>query len=571
MTRLSLRAAAQAPALRPASSRHSTLAAERQAQGEAQAERLAGQALAGPLPAGGPRRPMARPAAPGAWPRHLPAATQAVLQARGEPLPAAVRADLEPRLGCDFSQVRVHHDQAAARSAQALSAQAYAVGTHLVFDTGRYAPGSLAGRSVLAHELSHVMQQTVGGLGPLLQRLPTQLADIPEAERRALQMGTIEVNVPAQTLTEFFTLMPSGRPSASQSIGGVSNSFGSGIATALQTGLGSVSAYLVNTTNALPLNSSVEVALDLSAHGGGHHVYRFTYFSHTEGRGSSATRGPVMLIEQLGAVPATPAAAQTAVSGSFSVNGSSFSTRGSWNDADYTVLHQALSLLPDAARTEAAGLVFRRVSAAVGDEAGRYLPDTDTVELNNRAFPPASALRVGEAAPAVRTVLHEIGHAVDLRSLETAWRAFNAAGQSAAARRTFLAARSASGTRYTAADGGDYAPTENAADAAPAFRAAVARDGVRRDTSGSRTSTDAGEVATLQGGVTRYSDTDYEELYAESFSLYMSAPETLRQLRPATYAYFLARFPRPAAAAGGTTPATGTGAGTSTAPGGGAR
>ena len=480
-----------------------------------------------------------------------------MLQARGEPLPAALRADLEPRLGGDFSQVRVHHDMAAAASARALSAQAYAVGTHLVFDTGVYAPATRAGRAVLAHELSHVMQQTVGGLGPLLQRLPTQLSDIPEAERRALQVGSIEVTIPTQTLTEFFTTMPSGRPSASQSIGGVTNSFGSGIAATLQTGLGSVSAYLVNTTNALVLNSSVEVALDLSTHGGGHHTYRFTYFSHTEGRGAAAIRSNLMLIEQLGAV-AAPAAAQTAVSGAFSVNGTRFTARGSWNDADYTVLHQALSQLPDAARTEAAGLIFLRVSSAVGDEAGRYLPDTDTVELNNRAFPTASHLRVGEAAPAVRTVLHEVGHAVDLRSLETAWRAFNAAGQSASARRTFLAARSASGSRYTVADGGDYAPAENAGDATPAFRAAVARDGVRRDTSGSRTSTDAGEVATLSGGVTRYADTDYEELYAEAFSLYMTAPETLRQLRPATYAYFLARFPRPAspASAGTATPAS---------------
>lgn len=556
MTRLSVRPAP--PANQPASLR-STWATEQRADGEAAARQRAQQVvgnLAGPPPAGSgkPQAPTATPSQPSAASlKDLPDLTQRVLREAGEPLAPSARACLEPRFGCDFSQVRVHRDMAAAQSAQALSAQAYTVGTHLVFDTGRYAPDSPSGRAVLAHELSHVMQQTEGGLGPVLQRLPTQLSDIPESERTALRVDTVSVTVPSAILRRYFVLLPSGNPAIREPVHG-SVSFGSTVPTGLQSGLTSVAGCMANLTNGLPLNSSVEVDLDLSAFSGGNSSYRFTYFAHTEGSGSRATHDNVMLIELIGSAR-TAAPVQTAVTGAFTVNGSSFTASGSWNDTDFTLLHEALSLLPEAARTGAAGLTFRRTSAANGDEAGRYLAATDTIELNNLAFPAASNLRVGQRSPAVRTVLHEVGHALDLRGQETAWRAFNAAGQSDSARRTFLADRSQSGSRYVAGEDGDYHQQEEASDATPAFRRAVARDGVRRDTTGTRTSTDSGEVATLSGGITRYSETNYEELYAEAFSLYMTAPETLRLLRPATYAFFLARFPRPAATA--TSTATG--------------
>ena len=81
------------------------------------------------------------------------------------------------------------------------------------------------------------------------------------------------------------------------------------------------------------------------------------------------------------------------------------------------------------------------------------------------------------------------------------------------------------------------------ADSRGAFRQAARRDQVRRDTSG-RVTTE-GTTATLSGGITSYSDTDYEELFAEAFALYISAPETLRQLRPNIYTYFNTRYPRP--------------------------
>ena len=82
-----------------------------------------------------------------------------VLRAPGAPLGEATRAFFEPRFGHDFSRVRVHTDAQAARSAQSVGAQAYTVGNHIVFNEGRYAPATASGGELLAHELTHTVQQ----------------------------------------------------------------------------------------------------------------------------------------------------------------------------------------------------------------------------------------------------------------------------------------------------------------------------------------------------------------------------------------------------------------------------
>ena len=83
-----------------------------------------------------------------------------VLSSHGQPLDAATRAFFEPRLGHDFSQVRVHAGGMAEQSAQGVNAHAYTVGHHVVFDVGRFSPETLEGRRLIAHELTHVVQQS---------------------------------------------------------------------------------------------------------------------------------------------------------------------------------------------------------------------------------------------------------------------------------------------------------------------------------------------------------------------------------------------------------------------------
>lgn len=77
----------------------------------------------------------------------------------GQPLPESVRAFLEPRFGHDFSHVRVHTDSQASESTHNVNALAYTIGHDVVFGAGQYAPETGTGKKLLAHELTHVVQQ----------------------------------------------------------------------------------------------------------------------------------------------------------------------------------------------------------------------------------------------------------------------------------------------------------------------------------------------------------------------------------------------------------------------------
>jgi hypothetical protein len=85
-----------------------------------------------------------------------------VISGGGRPLEPEVRGEMEGRLGHDFSDVRVHDDGAAHESAKAVNAHAYTVGSNVVFQRDKYDPGSDAGKVMLAHELTHVVQQRSG-------------------------------------------------------------------------------------------------------------------------------------------------------------------------------------------------------------------------------------------------------------------------------------------------------------------------------------------------------------------------------------------------------------------------
>lgn len=84
------------------------------------------------------------------------------LSGGGEPLDADTRKFMEPRFGVNFSDVRIHTDSKASQSSEAMAARAYAVGPNIAFKSGEYSPGSSDGKRLLAHELTHVVQQTGG-------------------------------------------------------------------------------------------------------------------------------------------------------------------------------------------------------------------------------------------------------------------------------------------------------------------------------------------------------------------------------------------------------------------------
>ncbi|MBE9549529.1 MAG: DUF4157 domain-containing protein [Proteobacteria bacterium] len=98
-----------------------------------------------------------------------PASVGRVLASGGRPLDPALQQNMEQRFGHNFSRVRVHSGAAAEQSAREVGANAYTVGHNIVFGRGRLAPGTHEGRRLLAHELTHVVQQA--GCPMKVQRL----------------------------------------------------------------------------------------------------------------------------------------------------------------------------------------------------------------------------------------------------------------------------------------------------------------------------------------------------------------------------------------------------------------
>ncbi len=123
-----------------------------------------------------------------------------VLRSSGQPLDAQTRTLMESHLGHDFGRVRVYADGRAAESARAVGTSAYTLGHQVVFGAGQYRPRTSDGRRLLAHELTHVVQQTVA---------PGSRADAPEGAAEAEARGNAEAMGRGQSAGVHLTV---GRP-----------------------------------------------------------------------------------------------------------------------------------------------------------------------------------------------------------------------------------------------------------------------------------------------------------------------------------------------------------------------
>lgn len=104
-----------------------------------------------------------------------PASVHDTLMSPGQALDESTKKFMEPRFGHDFGRVRVHTDQRAAESAQDINALAYTAGRHIVFGAGQYSPGTPGGQKLLAHELTHTIQQSA--MLPAIQRQESDFVD----------------------------------------------------------------------------------------------------------------------------------------------------------------------------------------------------------------------------------------------------------------------------------------------------------------------------------------------------------------------------------------------------------
>lgn len=111
-------------------------------------------------------------------PSSIPSIVNDVLSSSGQPLDHPTRNWMEPRFGHDFSNVRVHTDNRAAESARSVNADAYTVGNNVVFGDGQYAPGEFRGQRLIAHELTHVLQQSNSSPGLIRFGEPDSAAEL---------------------------------------------------------------------------------------------------------------------------------------------------------------------------------------------------------------------------------------------------------------------------------------------------------------------------------------------------------------------------------------------------------
>lgn len=304
-----------------------------------------------------------------------------------------------------------------------------------------------------------------------------------------------------------------------------------GIGRTLHHGLENVSlSLLIGSPPPLPANSQLTLVLDLTPWGDDLDEYRLTHLRHPQGQVIHE-----LLVDHVGRVTGATSAQeqawQTALENKFARH--RFVRQGDWIPAEWTVVLHAISLTSDELLTRIRGVTLRRMHLPPrrtrrGRESDDYDLVNHRIQIYDRNFNETGLTCLGRPgltgiSMAVRTILPEIGHAVDLAPLQQAV----AATPDDPERRDapFNRARSVSGLRsrwnqkeekYTLANGGRGAQSI-------AFRQAYAQDGGLSVTDDPRTS--------------------WEECFAEAFALFLSDPDTLRRRRPHVYEYLHAAYP----------------------------
>ena len=337
--------------------------------------------------------------------------------------------------------------------------------------------------------------------------------------------------------------------------------FGGSIPSTLERGLQNVAGELAQGT--LRVNTTVTVALDLGRYGGDYSAYRFTFVQHPARRGQASMRE--ILIEHIGriGVEGLSRSQEQATLEKFNRHG--FSRGQNWSDAQFVSVLEAINAIPDSMLSPVDGLSFNRehVHSTDPNAGGTYDPATHVITVYDRAFG-QTIERTGVPGTnfsneSTRSIRHEIGHAVDLLPLRQVWVQLNQTEGTirsafsqfesppgsghfdfpgteqahwdelqqrlTAAQQARNAARSRSEHRWQQRPSGEWVSAQGSAAAGSnAFRQAAMRDGGRR--------------------LTNYSNREWQEYFAEAYSVYISDPATLSRLRRNVYDYFVRELPR---------------------------
>jgi hypothetical protein len=339
------------------------------------------------------------------------------LQSPGQPLDSATRDFMQPRFGHDFSMVRVHADSEAADAARTVGARAFTVGQNIVFGQGEFAPATEAGNRLLAHELTHVVQQRVQGtrLADVVQRAPSTLESSTSAsERQNVRMLRSELIavIPPNEIKDLMT------DKGADSVPADTVTFSPEIAAKIQRGLQNVAARIFN-EKGFTYNTVTNLPMNLQPYGGVNGVYRFTLARHQK------TSKGELIIEQVSDTP--PADWQRIDLAAHAKRFESFGFKlgiGFESDEMKKRLFGALARVPDKFLTRVRGLTFNKHMADKGSESepAHYDPNTHSIDLFGKTIV-ESMNRVDDAGGGdwfTAVVTHEVGHAVDDESYTNA-------------------------------------------------------------------------------------------------------------------------------------------------------
>jgi len=320
-------------------------------------------------------------------------------------------------------------------------------------------------------------------------------------------------------------------------------------------------------------DSTITLELDLGPPSG-KWLYRFTYDAPPAPAGKAAAVAHRIIVEGLGKgtapagtkAPPAPAAGASPAPDPVAEKIKKHSITQSYSGAELDALRAAIDQIPDAQLALIDGLTFARASASKTEpkSGGHYDQATHTVTMFDRSFGAVETRFKGPGTTAsegaTRAIVHEIGHAIDLAPIRKAGLAKDKADAAVAALSLkYPDPTDPKGFQYPLGGAEEKevkAVLEAAKQAESAFESSRSLSGTKivkqqtgdleqvigTDVKGAKFR----ESATKDGGkaVTSYGDADFQEAFAEAYSLYVTSPDTLKALRPHVFDYLDRNLPK---------------------------
>ncbi len=360
------------------------------------------------------------------------------LRGSGQPLSKSVRDFFEPRFGYDFSQVRVHTDTRATEAAQAVNGRAFTVGRDVVFGTGQYTPIAAEGKRLLAHELTHIVQQSRPSF-PYTQSLQRHLNAPP---RRLVTSYSQSVGYPeedeaklnAKIKSRQNSTLPSGKgmylgtdqyvklPPSSSKKDVEADIKRRAVKKAILDIISSQASDWVDSQIhvRVPL-SDAPVVLDYAMV-----VLRFDKQRNVEATYAGVhrqRRGYFRTDEAIELEGPSRAYGVTFVTDNITLKWGKKIVKfvgKQWGSNDIALLQQVFPLLGTQEKTAIRGVKFRRLTrSSFGHAAGFYTNKDHSINLMDAALPIDKEIWFGEGGKfysrGVHTLLHEIGHTLEER------------------------------------------------------------------------------------------------------------------------------------------------------------